>query len=207
MYTFNHSCILIILIFASNNLYTFQSQSITDRRIWKSAEGRCHRLYDVYRVEHCWELQEIRWWTCPPESSRCCNRWSSAASWTPRHRTDQWLQTRNIFSELSDSGIACASLTFNIAIETCGKRLALWAVIEDGDPDLVPGEDDVGSGAALGDSVAAPLGLEPVVLALDGDVRAHAIHREGGGQVLEGHQQVQVTLSLHSKGECNFSLF
>ena len=62
--------------------------------------------------------------------------------------------------------------------------------------DLVPREDDVGSGAALADPVTAPLGLEPVVLALDGDEGADAVHREGGRQVLEGHQQVQVPLSL-----------
>ena len=75
--------------------------------------------------------------------------------------------------------------------------------------DLIPREDDVGSGAALADPVTAPLGLEPVVLALDSDEGADAVHREGGRQVLEGHQQVQVPLGLQveSKYEDNKSKY
>ena len=88
------------------------------------------------------------------------------------------------------------SSTFYVPVETCRQSFPLGPVVEDGDPDLVPGEDDVGPGAALAHSVAAPLGLEPVVLPLNGDEGAHAVHREGGRQVLEGHQQVQVPLSL-----------
>ena len=79
--------------------------------------------------------------------------------------------------------------------------------------DLIPREDDVGSGAALTDPVTAPLGLEPVVLALYGDEGAHAVNSEGGREVLEGHQQVQVPLGLQSKSKMkarrktNVSLF
>ena len=57
-------------------------------------------------------------------------------------------------------------LTFNIRIEAGGQSLALKPVIEDGDPDLVPGEDDMGAGAALGHSVPTPPGLETIVLSL-----------------------------------------
>ena len=67
--------------------------------------------------------------------------------------------------------------------------------------DLVPREDDIRSGAALTDPVTAPLGLEPVVLALDGYEGAHAVHREGSREVLEGHQQVQVPLGLQGKSK------
>ena len=67
--------------------------------------------------------------------------------------------------------------------------------------DLVPREDDIRSGAALTDPVTAPLGLKPVVLALDSDVGAHAVNCEGGREVLEGHQQVQVPLSLQGKSK------
>ena len=67
--------------------------------------------------------------------------------------------------------------------------------------DLVPREDDVGSGAALADPVTAPLGLEPVVLALDCNEGAYAVHGEGRREVLEGHQQVQVPLSLQGKSK------
>ena len=75
--------------------------------------------------------------------------------------------------------------------------------------DLIPREDDVGSGAALTHPVAAPLGLEPIILALDRYEGAHAVYRERGREVLEGHQQVQVPLGLQveSKYEDNKSKY
>ena len=86
--------------------------------------------------------------------------------------------------------------TFNISIETCRKALALRPIIKDCDSDLIPGKDDVGSGSSLRHPVAAPLGLEPIVLPLNGNIGTNTVNSEGGGQVLEGHQEVQVPLRL-----------
>ena len=86
--------------------------------------------------------------------------------------------------------------TFHVSIESCGKFFSLLTVVVDGNPDLVPGEDDVRSGASLRDSVAAPSSLEPIPLPLHLDVGPLTVHRVGGGQVVEGNQQVQVPLGL-----------
>ena len=89
--------------------------------------------------------------------------------------------------------------TLNISIEAGGERLPLGAVIKHRHPDLVSCEDDVWPRAALAHPVAAPLGLEPVILSLDGDVGTLAVHCEGCREVLEGHQQVEVPLGLQCK--------
>ena len=86
--------------------------------------------------------------------------------------------------------------TFNISIETCRKTLAFRPIIKDCDSDLIPGKDDIGPGSSLRHPVAAPLGLEPIVLPLNGNVGTNTVNGEGGGQVLEGHQEVQVPLRL-----------
>ena len=86
--------------------------------------------------------------------------------------------------------------TFNISVEASRQFLPVLAVVVDGDPDLVPGEDDVRPGAALSHSVAAPPGLEAVLLSLHLDVGSDTVHGVGGGQVVEGDQQVQVPLGL-----------
>lgn len=86
--------------------------------------------------------------------------------------------------------------TFNISIETCRKALALRPIIKDCDSDLIPGKDDVGSGSSLRHPVAAPLGLESIVFPLNGNIGTDTVNGEGGGQVLEGHQEVQVSLRL-----------
>ena len=69
-------------------------------------------------------------------------------------------------------------------------------VVVDRDPDLVPGEDDVRPGAPLGHPVAAPPSLEAVLLSLHLDVGPDTVHGVGGGEVVEGDQQVEVPLSL-----------
>ena len=86
--------------------------------------------------------------------------------------------------------------TFNIRVEAGRQILPVLAVVVDGDPDLVPGEDDVRPGAALGHAVAAPPGLEAVLLSLHLDVGSDTVHGVGGGEVVEGDQEVEVPLSL-----------
>ena len=89
-----------------------------------------------------------------------------------------------------------SALTFNVSVKPGRQILPILAVVVDGDPHLVPGEDDVRPGAALGDPVAAPPGLEAVLLSLHLNVGSDTVHSVGGREVVESHQQVEVPLSL-----------
>lgn len=85
---------------------------------------------------------------------------------------------------------------FNLCGESRGKVFSPVAVVKDRDTNLVLGKNHVRSAASLGDSVSAPSSLEAIVFSLNLNVGPFTLDSEWGTQVVEGHQKVQVGLSL-----------